>query len=97
MTDNNHFSGNGIANQITAAPSSNFIACDAITSKLTEVSKIAESLDFILKDLQQCIDHEESSISSDGKKFERSANVNDSRGSADVRQKKKKKIHFNIL
>lgn len=86
MTDNDHFSGNRNVSQTTAAPptSSNAIACDAITSKLTEVSKIAESLDCILKELQQCLDAEESSISSDGKKFERSTNANDSRSSADV-------------
>lgn len=36
--------------------SSNAIACDAIAAKLTEVTKIAESLDSILRELQETLD-----------------------------------------
>lgn len=62
--------------------SSNSIACEAITSKLTEVSKIAESLDFILRDLQEALDEEQASLESvDGQKHGRGMNGN---GSFDV-------------
>lgn len=44
------------------AASSNGIACEAITAKLTEVSKIAESLDSILKELQETLDEERDSL-----------------------------------
>lgn len=44
------------------AVSSNLIACEAITAKLTEVSKIAESLDSILKELQETLDEEQDSL-----------------------------------
>ena len=86
----------------TLAPS-NLIACNAITSKLSEVSKIAESLDFILKDMQSngksnggtttSTDLEVSSNSSEGKKIDRRTVNNDSRSSAEV-----SKLHyFNIF
>lgn len=44
------------------AVSSNGIACEAITVKLTEVSKIAESLDIILKELQETLDEEQDNL-----------------------------------
>lgn len=44
------------------AVSSNGIACEAITAKLTEVSRIAESLDVILKELQETLDGEQDSL-----------------------------------
>lgn len=80
MTDSNVSSGKGT---VPPALSGNFIACDAISSKLTEVSKIAESLDFILKELQDCLDAEEESSTVSTEK-RRVTVVNDSKGSADV-------------
>lgn len=80
MTDTYVSSGKGA---VPPASSGNFIACDAISSKLTEVSKIAESLDFILKELQDCLDAEEESSTASTEK-RRVTVVNDSKGSADV-------------
>lgn len=45
--------------------SSNAIACDAIAAKLTEVTKIAESLDSILCELQDTLDEARADISSE--------------------------------
>lgn len=84
MTDSYVSSGKGsVPLALPSASSSNFIACDAISSKLTEVSKIAESLDFILKELQDCLDAEEESSTVSTEK-RRVTVVNDSKGSADV-------------
>lgn len=63
--------------------SGNFIACESITNKLTDVAKVAESLDAILKDLQNCLDIEEPCSSSEEKKSDRISNRNDG-SSADV-------------
>lgn len=63
--------------------SGNYIACESITNKLTDVAKVAESLDAILKDLQTCIDIEEPCSSSEEKKSDRISNRNDG-SSADV-------------
>lgn len=63
--------------------SGNFIACESITNKLTDVAKVAESLDQILKDLQNCLDIEEPCSSSEEKKSDRISNRNDG-SSADV-------------
>lgn len=68
--------------------SSNGIACDAITTKLTEVTKIAESLDAILKELQDCLDEEEAtSPGCTGATIAKTTTArasNESHGSADV-------------
>lgn len=61
----------------------NFIACESITNKLSDVAKVAESLDAILKDLQNCLDIEEPCSSSEEKKSDRISNRNDG-SSADV-------------
>lgn len=63
--------------------SGNYIACESITNKLTDVAKVAESLDVILKDLQNCLDVEEPCSSSEEKKSDRISNRNDG-SSADV-------------
>lgn len=63
--------------------SGNYIACESITNKLTDVAKVAESLDAILKDLQNCLDIEEPCSSSEEKKSDRISNRNDG-SSADV-------------
>lgn len=65
----------------------NFIACESITNKLTDVAKVAESLDAILKDLQNCLDIEEPCSSSEEKKSDRLSNRNDG-SSADVSNNK---------
>lgn len=57
--------------------SGNYIACESITNKLTDVAKVAESLDTILKDLQNCLDLEEPCSSSEEKKSDRVSNRND--------------------
>lgn len=72
--------------------SGNFIACEAITNKLTDVAKVAESLDTILKDLQNCLDIEEPcSSSEENKKSDRTSNRNDG-SSADVSNTKDSSI-----
>lgn len=55
------------------AVSSNAIACEAITAKLNEVSKIAESLDSILKELQDTLDEEQDSL--EGTETQKNANL----------------------
>lgn len=73
--------------------SGNFIACESITNKLTEVAKVAESLDAILKDLQNCLDIEEPcSSSEENKKSDRTSNRNDG-SSADVSKNTENCIH----
>lgn len=71
--------------------SGNYIACEAITNKLADVAKVAESLDAILKDLQNCLDAEEPCSSSEEKKSDRISNRNDG-SSADVSKNSKKQI-----
>lgn len=61
MADSSGVTDNGTTATTTVLPSaftasSNGIACDAIAAKLTEVTKIAESLDSILRELQDGLD-----------------------------------------
>lgn len=49
-------------------PSGNIIACDAITEKLGDVSRVAESLDNVLRDTQHGLEVVETNSSSSDKK-----------------------------
>lgn len=53
--------------------SANSIGCEAITNKLTEVSRIAESLDHVLRDTQHGLELIDTNSSSSEKKMESSS------------------------
>lgn len=68
----------------TVLPTSgNLIACDAITTRLTQVAEIAESLDFTLKNVQTCFEIDVSDISFDDRSLER-LEMGTTIGSSDV-------------
>lgn len=63
---------------------SNIIAANAITGKLNEVSKIAESLDVALRETQTILELDSARMSSLERKNDGNTSI-DSRGSIDVR------------
>lgn len=63
---------------------SNIIAANAITGKLNEVSKIAESLDVVLRETQTILELDNAQSISLERKTDGNTSI-DSRGSTDVR------------
>lgn len=62
-----------MSHQKSVPISGNSIGCEAITNKLTEVSRIAESLDHVLRDTQHGLELIDSNSSSSEKKMENSS------------------------
>lgn len=73
----------------------NLIACEAITTRLTQVAEIAESLDFTLKNVQTCFEIDVSDISFDDRSLER-LEMGTTIGSSDVSKIHSSYIYFKI-